>query len=352
MRSFSKKEACIVAWQRFRERPFFLIGVFVLTTVISIVASYIAREVGSGAVSVILAVLDVVVQVLMSMGITLILLRVYDQTDTSYADLFEPMHLFWKYTLMSILVFAAVLVGLVLFIIPGIIVAIALLFAAYLVIDRQLGPIAAIQESLRITNGHRWNLFIFIIILIAFNTLGALFFGVGLLLTIPLSVLATVHVYRWLLNPPEEREEPVTLLAKVVSVLVALFTIALITVGVAWMSLTSIDSPEYRDQERRQHIADITRANMSYFEANGRFPETLGALVPEHLARVPTDPTTGEPYAYLPFAGGVDYEVCAVFESLDVAERVYCEYGLDVLRDGAAPQAPVELLLDDTVRDL
>lgn len=331
MRSFSKKEALKFGWQRFKERPFFLIGLFILTTVISGVTGFVAEEVGSGGVGAVVNLIDFAIQIILGMGMTLILLRVYDQVDTDYTDLLEPLHLFWKYLAMTILVLVIVLIGFILFIIPGIIAGIALSFASYLVIDRNLGPVEAIKESVHITQGHRWNLFIFGFAIFLFNIFGAMFFGVGLLVTIPISALATVHVYRWLLNPPKEKGIEVSSFSKLITafLFVVLLGGALLFVFLLGSSL-NLDTPEARDAQRKADIVQIKLGATLYQDANGVYPAFLGDMVPEYLSSVPTDPGTGELYSYVMYADGIDYEVCTVLETSEEFDGIYCEFGLEL----------------------
>jgi uncharacterized membrane protein len=73
-----------------------------------------------------------------------------------------------------------------------------LMFVPYIVIDRGLGPIEAMKESWRVTKGHKWQLFLLFLALIGLNILGAIALIVGLLVTIPITMLAAAHAYRTL----------------------------------------------------------------------------------------------------------------------------------------------------------
>ena len=61
--------------------------------------------------------------------------------------------------LANLLVFAIVGIGLVLVIVPGIIFACRLSFVTYLVMDKGLDPVAAIEKSWFMTRGHGWRIF-------------------------------------------------------------------------------------------------------------------------------------------------------------------------------------------------
>ncbi len=327
MKSFSTKEALVVGWQTFKERPFFLIGLFILTTVISSVMGLVAENV-SGSTGVVINLVDFAIQIILGMGITLILLRVYDKSETDYTDLVEPLHLFWKYLVMTILVVSIITIGLVLFLVPGIVAGIALAFAPYLVVDRNMGPVQAIKESMRITHGHRWGLFIFGFLIFVINILGAIVFGMGLFLTIPITALAAVHVYRWLLNPPEHDGSEVTMTAKVlVSFAFVLVLGGLIVFVLALGGIRGSETADMRDAQRQADMGVIGLAADMYYTEYGTFPTTLQDMVPDLLNDIPRDPATNTEYVYTTYGENIDYQLCAELESTG---QTYCTYGLEV----------------------
>ncbi len=61
--------------------------------------------------------------------------------------------------LANLLTIALVGIALVAFIIPGIIVACRLAFVSYLVMDKNLDPVAAVETSWKMTRGHGWKIF-------------------------------------------------------------------------------------------------------------------------------------------------------------------------------------------------
>lgn len=73
MRTFSKREALSYGWQRFKERPLFLIGLFIITTVISAISGFVADSIQTGGISVVVGLMDFAIQMLLGMGMTLIL---------------------------------------------------------------------------------------------------------------------------------------------------------------------------------------------------------------------------------------------------------------------------------------
>jgi hypothetical protein len=61
--------------------------------------------------------------------------------------------------LANLLVFALVALGLFALLIPGIIIACRLAFVSYIIMDKKLDPIEAVEMSWRLTKGHGWQIF-------------------------------------------------------------------------------------------------------------------------------------------------------------------------------------------------
>ena len=68
-------------------------------------------------------------------------------------------------------------------------------FFSYFILDKDMGPIEALSESLTRTTGLEFELFIIYAILALINLIGALLFGLGLLFTIPYSWLVVSVIY-------------------------------------------------------------------------------------------------------------------------------------------------------------
>jgi len=92
----------------------------------------------------------------------------------------------------------AIAFGIVIFlaVLETIILALKFQFAPILVIDSQIGIINAFKKSEEMTRGVKGRLFILFIVMGIANFLGALFFGVGMIVSTPVSTLAYLQVYR------------------------------------------------------------------------------------------------------------------------------------------------------------
>ena len=131
-------------------------------------------------------------------------LRFVDGDRGELVDLFAQIPLIIPYFIASIVVGIITTTGFVLLIIPGIYWGLRFQFFGWVIVDKEVGPLEAMQESWEITRGSAGNLFLFALLLFAVNLLGLLALGIGLIITVPLSLVATGYVYRTLERTDEE----------------------------------------------------------------------------------------------------------------------------------------------------
>lgn len=198
--------ACIrFGWETFKKRPWFFVGAALILGVFSFSFEYEAKSKEELvqllpllpyilAAGLAWAAIRMAIEVLF----TRFLLKAHDAVETMVYMEVLPARPFWKYVGGKLAVGIVVAIGFVLFIIPGIIASIALLFTPFLIVERKLWPLEAMKESARITRGNRWNVFFLWLLVIGLNILGFFAFIVGLLVTFPVSMLAITHAYRTL----------------------------------------------------------------------------------------------------------------------------------------------------------
>ena len=130
------------------------------------------------------------------MGLIRIPLRLHDNKGVGFTDVFSCFLLFFNYLFGAILYGLIIFGGMISLIIPGIIWPIKFQFYSYFIVDEGLGPIEALKRSSLITKGVKSNLFLFGLLLMLINVLGALCLLVGLFVTIPPVMIAVFFVYR------------------------------------------------------------------------------------------------------------------------------------------------------------
>jgi hypothetical protein len=136
-----------------------------------------------------------VLQVMLSMVWIRTALRLRSGHTPDLTHWNEVLPRFWSYFLTTMLLGLIVGVGLLFLIVPGVIIGLMFAFAGFAVVDRDLDPMDAFRESQRLTEGVKGQLLVFVLALMGINLLGALALGIGLLITVPVSVLAATEVY-------------------------------------------------------------------------------------------------------------------------------------------------------------
>jgi uncharacterized membrane protein len=133
---------------------------------------------------------------LLRLGVMSINLNIVDGKAVKYDDIVSQPKLLWDFILATLLYLLIVAAGLILLIIPGIVWAIKYQFYGYAMVDKRLGPMEAIKESGRITQGHKWKLLGLCITFIGVLLLGLICVVVGLFAAIPVVNIAMAFVYR------------------------------------------------------------------------------------------------------------------------------------------------------------
>ncbi len=85
--------------------------------------------------------------------------------------------------LANLLLTALIGIGVVFLFVPGIILACRLAFTPYLVMDRNLDPIKAAEESWRLTRGHGWTIFLMGLVSFFIYIAGFICFFIGVLVS-------------------------------------------------------------------------------------------------------------------------------------------------------------------------
>ena len=96
---------------------------------------------------------------------------------------------------LKIVLIPAILLGVALLLVPGIVLTARLGLAFYASVDRRCGPRAALAFAWGRTRGHSPGLARLVLALGAFNVAGAALLGLGLLLTVPMTALAGAYTF-------------------------------------------------------------------------------------------------------------------------------------------------------------
>ena len=209
--TFSFGEAISFGWEKMKKHFWFFAGVLILVWLMQVLPTGIANIFKGKMIFlyVILLMADLIIRVIIKMGLIKIALDVVDKEEAAANTLFSCVNFTGKFILGTLLYFVIVLGGFILFIVPGIIWAIKYQFFAYLIIDKNFGPMEAIKKSGEITAGNKGKLFLLGLLIVLINIAGVICLLVGLFATIPTSMLVMAYVYRKLMGEEVVVSEPI-----------------------------------------------------------------------------------------------------------------------------------------------
>jgi len=183
-------DALEFGWNSVKSHLGFFIGIFLLFAALSFMSFYAT---GFGT-RIVLGLLILGI----NLGYFKLVNDIADGKSPEFKELFSCFSLLPQYFLSRILYALVVTIGLVLFIIPGVIWAVQFGFYPFVIVKERLWPLKALRKSSAITEGAKGKLIVFALALIGINLLGLIALGVGIIITIPLSFIAVAHVFKQL----------------------------------------------------------------------------------------------------------------------------------------------------------
>jgi len=186
-RSFVIGDAIEFGWKSVKSRFWFFISIMLLFAILSLIAGQVTG-IGSKIV------LNLLVFGL-NAGFARLALDVVEGKQAEFKELFSCFGVLHWFIIGSILYTLIVAAGLLLLIVPGIIWMLAFSQWLFALVDTKSNPIAALRRSVALTEGVKGKIFVFWLALFGLNLLGAVALGIGLLVTIPLTLIASAHVY-------------------------------------------------------------------------------------------------------------------------------------------------------------
>jgi uncharacterized membrane protein len=199
MNTFSIKRVFSHAWTTFKQHK----GLVVLAGLISLVVGGGAKSdtgIHKGHVDFhspsIFSILFFVLNILIQIGLVKMFLKLLDGHSARLKELVSHGDLFIKYLCVYILFMLGFVGGTILLVIPGIWFFLTYFFAPIIMIDKHVGIRDSFRQSAHMTKGAKWKLLGLMLLIVLLNILGAVALIVGLLVTIPLTSLIFLEVYR------------------------------------------------------------------------------------------------------------------------------------------------------------
>ena len=170
-------------------------------TIAAIIISGMIGSIVSGVIGILTPGLGIIVslciQGIVEFGIITYALNVARDNDAKFTDIFDGFnsHIILKAIVLGIIVAIAVSAGMVLFVIPGIIIALMFSQSFFILFDNpELTPIECIKASAEMMRGHKWECFVLYLSFIGWGILiclvsTALFWGAFVVISPVLTII-------------------------------------------------------------------------------------------------------------------------------------------------------------------
>ncbi|MEQ1570442.1 MAG: hypothetical protein ABMA64_32715 [Myxococcota bacterium] len=201
------------SWEILRDNPVVVLGAAFLPIIVSI-GFQVTQQVMQMAMEqqtepnlalvgavMLVALVGMLVQIFFQLGMLRIFSRLARGLPAELSMLVGEVHHLPAAIGASVILAFAVAIGLLLLIVPGVILGIGLQFALIALIDQDLGPIQALEESWRLTDGYKLAVFV-VNLLIGLIGLAVICgtLGVGYLLVVPIGSLTQAVIYHSLMH--------------------------------------------------------------------------------------------------------------------------------------------------------
>ena len=163
--------------------------------IFAVIAFIIIVFIGYGINETFGGMLTLIFSILISFGFLKNTIRLTKGEPINFKAFFSanPVTLLHFFVAMVIM-FVVISIGMILLIIPGIILSYMLILTPYLIIDKDMGAVEAIMESMRLTKGYKMDIFVgHFIVFLLINIASMLI--VTLPFTIPMALFVQIYPY-------------------------------------------------------------------------------------------------------------------------------------------------------------
>ena len=213
--NFSPTNIISQAWQLWKNHIVFswkVLGVIFLVTIVFSILD-------SNGDSALISLLSMAVTLFFELGAFALFLKlIRTGQEGKIEEILGQKDIYVQALIGNIIYYILMVVGFILLIVPGVYVFVRFMLLPYVFVDQKLGWQEALKEASRLSEGYRWNLFGFALLLILINFVGALLLLVGLLVSIPVSAIAMAMAYEHIKKEKGGVKEGVKMKEKVAKV--------------------------------------------------------------------------------------------------------------------------------------
>jgi uncharacterized membrane protein len=169
------------AWSVFKDNLLLIVGSFAIYLIIQGLLG--SSDLWGGGLAALTSLLGFVIAGPLAVGFYGILLRRLRGEPAEMSNLFDGFSTFGQAFGVYVLLVLSVIVGLIFLIVPGIVIAVGLWPALFLVYDENRPVLDTLQHAWHMTRGHRLQLFVVGVAMMIVAFSGIIAFGVGIIFT-------------------------------------------------------------------------------------------------------------------------------------------------------------------------
>ncbi|WP_075558610.1 hypothetical protein [Parabacteroides timonensis] len=205
---FSISEVCSTSWQRTKAQIWVLAGLIIGMSIISFTLGAFAMPIQKSVTgTIIINLISCIISSIFALGYMKNIFQALDGEEPQFSAYGQQARKIITYLVANIFMGIIVLLGICLFVIPGIYLALRLQFYAALIVEDDAGIIESLQRSWEITRGQGMSLFMLMLAMIGICILGFILLGIGIFVAMPLIYMMYAYAFRKLNAPLQITEE-------------------------------------------------------------------------------------------------------------------------------------------------
>lgn len=205
MKPFTIKGIIGQAWQLFVGHWGVLLGAIAILLTLNLAFGLATEQVGENSMGgFVITLFSMVVSVVIQLGLYRMWINLVRGKEARVDQMFSEYRLGFRYIGATIVYVAVVGVGLVLLIVPGVVWSIKYGMYGYAMVDRNLGVRDSLKLSATITSGAKLQILGLWLAMAGLMILSIIPIGLGLIATVPMSMIMSALLYDTLLTFSEK----------------------------------------------------------------------------------------------------------------------------------------------------
>lgn len=328
------------SWEVFRSRQTtFLAFAFPLILISAITIFFTSTQPSSNTRTLtvlVLSLVNIVTSIITTVGLYIAIAR-RSEKITPIAAIESGVGKIPGYIAVNFLLFFVTFSASLFLLIPGIIIGVMVMFAPFIVLTENIGGMEALVRSRAYARGHILGLLGRVVFLVILCTpLIIIYLAIGDYINIIMPVVSVfISIYFYLMYENLRELRPninsrqggktrtlFLILACAIPLLIPVFgvfsSIILLAINPAQLLRVS------RDTTRLTNVNVLKTGVEQYYAENNNYPQSLDSLA-GHIAIIPVDPKTNQPFEYRILPDGSGYEICATMEDkTKYPDEKYC----------------------------